>query len=71
MIVVDLYRDRYTLYPFLEVFGSKENVVIPLPERPLYILGIPIIAANPYEGSTEPFHKTTFGMLLRIDSVSP
>ncbi|MEM0027353.1 MAG: DUF2139 domain-containing protein [Ignisphaera sp.] len=81
MIVIDPYRDRYTLYPFLEVAGSKENAIIPNPERPLYIpglrtqkiypLGVPIIAANPYEGSTEPFHKTTFGMILRIDPVSP
>lgn len=80
-IVVDPYKDRYTLYPFLEVAGSEENAMIPLAERPLYIpglrtqkvypFGVPIIAANPYEGSTEPLHKTTFGLLFRFDPVTP
>jgi|UniRef100_A0A7J3Z7I4 Uncharacterized protein conserved in archaea len=80
-IVVDPYRDRYTMYPFLEVAGSRENAVIPMAERPLYIpglrtqkvypLGVPIVAANPCEASTEPLHKTTFGLLFRFDPVAP
>ena len=80
-VVVDPYRDRYVAFPFLEVAGSRDGAVLPAPERPLYIpglraqkaypLGIPLVAVNTYEGATEPLHKTTLGLLVRFDPVSP
>lgn len=74
MIVIDIYKNKYTLYPFLEIVGPEFHrpAYIPgLRTQKVYPLGIPVIAVNPSEGLTEPFLRTTFGLLIRMDSVVP
>ncbi|WP_255446867.1 DUF2139 domain-containing protein, partial [Sulfolobus sp. B1] len=74
LVVSDPYKDKHTLYPFLEVINneSERPSYIPgLRTQKVYLMGIPIIGVNPSEGLTEPTLRTTVSMILRVDPVVP
>lgn len=74
IIICDPYKDKYILYPFLEAVSpeSEKPLYIPgLRSQKAYVFGVPIIAANTSEGSVEPSIRTSPGLLIRLDPVSP
>ncbi|ABW02443.1 DUF2139 domain-containing protein [Caldivirga maquilingensis] len=74
LIYIDPVKDTYTLYPFLEVKSpesERPSYVPGLRSQKVYIMGTPILPVNPAEGLREISARTTFGMLLRVDTPVP
>ncbi|QXJ33935.1 DUF2139 domain-containing protein [Saccharolobus shibatae] len=74
LIHIDPQKDVYRLYPFLDVRNPESERPTYIPgfrAQKAYIMGIPVISANPAEDLRDMSSKTTFGLLLRIDPVVP